>query len=251
MDMHTVFNLEQALLNAWPALQTEHMQGFVVRYALGHTKRANAATPLYPCALPFETLVQEVKTRYRRAQLPPLFRMTPLSPTGLDDYLAQQGWTHFEETLTLALEIPKALKLISVEEAILTLEETASPNWVQGAAKAYGLEDWQEEALFYITQQIRLPAAFVTVYVDKKPVGFGLGVQEGAFVGLYDLAIAPAMRGKGLGGRLVTSLIHWGRSKGATQAYLQVRETNHSARALYGKLGFQEAYRYHHRRFEG
>lgn len=249
--MTSPFLLEQAMLNAWPALQSEHLNGFVMRYANGHTKRSNAATPLYACDLPFETLAKEVKTRYRRASLTPLFRMTPLSPNGLDDYLAAQGWERFEETRGMAMTIPKNLTLTKVEEAILTLEESVSLQWVQGAAKAYGFEPWQEEILFYITQNIRLPAVFCTVYVDKRPVGYGLAVQEGDLVGLYDLAIDPAMRGKGLGKRLITSLLHWGRSKGATIAYLQVREANIKAWGLYEKLGFETAYTYHHRRFVG
>jgi ribosomal protein S18 acetylase RimI-like enzyme len=46
---------------------------------------------------------------------------------------------------------------------------------------------------------------------------------------------------------MVTSLMAWGRSEGATVAYLQVREENEVARALYASLGFRDAYRYTHR----
>jgi ribosomal protein S18 acetylase RimI-like enzyme len=42
-------------------------------------------------------------------------------------------------------------------------------------------------------------------------------------------------------------LMSWGRQQGAERAYLQVREENEVARALYRSLGFSDAYRYTHR----
>ena len=46
---------------------------------------------------------------------------------------------------------------------------------------------------------------------------------------------------------IVTELMAWGRAQGAARAYLQVREENEVARALYRSLGFSDAYRYTHR----
>jgi ribosomal protein S18 acetylase RimI-like enzyme len=43
----------------------------------------------------------------------------------------------------------------------------------------------------------------------------------------------------------------WGRDEGAHSAYLQVREDNEVARALYESLGFESAYRYSHRVMPG
>ena len=57
----------------------------------------------------------------------------------------------------------------------------------------------------------------------------------------------PDLRGIGLGRRIVTSLMAWGRSEGAHSAYLQVREDNEVARSLYESLGFAETYRYVYR----
>ena len=72
-------------------------------------------------------------------------------------------------------------------------------------------------------------------------------VLERGCVGLYDIVIAPAMRGRGLGRALVCGLLHWGRTQGAQWAELQVRTPNRVARGLYESLGFHPLYAYHYR----
>ena len=61
-------------------------------------------------------------------------------------------------------------------------------------------------------------------------MAWGLGVVERGYVGLYDIVVAPDLRGIGLGRRVVTSLMAWGCREGAHSAYLQVREENEIAR---------------------
>ena len=83
--------------------------------------------------------------------------------------------------------------------------------------------------------------------LDDEPVAWGLAVLERGYVGLFDIVVAPDLRGLGLGRQIVCALMAWGREAGADQAYLQVREENEAARALYRGLGFIDAYRYTHR----
>ena len=78
-------------------------------------------------------------------------------------------------------------------------------------------------------------------------VGCGLGVREGEFAGLFDLAVAPAQRGRGHGRQLVEELLRWAASGDARTAYLQVLVQNEVAIRLYERLGFRVAYRYWYR----
>jgi [ribosomal protein S18]-alanine N-acetyltransferase len=57
---------------------------------------------------------------------------------------------------------------------------------------------------------------------------------------ILNLAVAPAGRRHGLGRALVEHVLDELASRGARQVYLEVRESNGPARALYAAQGFKE-----------
>ena len=56
---------------------------------------------------------------------------------------------------------------------------------------------------------------------------------------VFALAIHPDARGRKLGGRLLHELIQQLRGRGATEIFLEVRQDNHAAIALYRRSGFE------------
>lgn len=60
---------------------------------------------------------------------------------------------------------------------------------------------------------------------------------------LLRVAVLPAFRRQGLGRQLLTHLFRKGESKGVSSCFLDVRESNLAARALYESLGFTFQYR--------
>lgn len=90
-------------------------------------------------------------------------------------------------------------------------------------------------------QSILLP------YINKKCIHVGL-VNE-LIVGfavlrvvadeaeLLNIAIAPEQQGRGYGAMLLTAILHVAQSK-ASQCYLEVRESNQAAIALYERFDF-------------
>ena len=58
---------------------------------------------------------------------------------------------------------------------------------------------------------------------------------------IYSVVVDPAARGRGLGARLVHTAQDWAGRRGCAQIYLEVRQDNAAARALYHKLGYVEA----------
>jgi ribosomal-protein-alanine N-acetyltransferase len=55
---------------------------------------------------------------------------------------------------------------------------------------------------------------------------------------LGNVAVGAAARGAGLGGALVDAVVERIRDRGATECYLEVRESNEAAQSLYRQRGF-------------
>lgn len=57
---------------------------------------------------------------------------------------------------------------------------------------------------------------------------------------LANIAVVPEARGRGIGGGLLDHLVGVARDRGARSIFLEVRESNRAARALYAGRGFRE-----------
>ena len=70
------------------------------------------------------------------------------------------------------------------------------------------------------------------------------GADQPSFVDEWEIenvAIAPDARRRGLGTRLVGELLTMAQAQAASAVFLEVRESNHAARALYEKWAFVES----------
>ena len=76
---------------------------------------------------------------------------------------------------------------------------------------------------------------------EGELIGFGVVGIAGDEAEIESLAVSSAARRQGIGRSLCEALMRWARMRGATRALLEVRVSNHTARALYESLGFQEA----------
>jgi len=71
-------------------------------------------------------------------------------------------------------------------------------------------------------------------------VGFIVGRQVAEEWEIENIAVTGAARRRGLGSRLVGELLEHARSRGGKTVFLEVRESNRAARALYEKWAFIE-----------
>ncbi len=83
-------------------------------------------------------------------------------------------------------------------------------------------------------------AATVVVATDTSdaPIGFGILVSAADEAEIANVAVAPAARRRGVGAALVDHLLAAAERAGAAAIYLEVRESNAAARALYHHKGF-------------
>ncbi len=247
IDRNLVQGLEGRLVNAWPSLDYQVYDGWLLRLAKGYSKRANSASPLAAGAMLDDVLVDYMVARFIAANVRPTFRLTSLEHPDVDRILEARGFRLVEPSRALVKTIPDDC---TVDPAVI-LEPKVSTRWVRETAQSYGGEKADDSILVEIVSRIRQTCVFATLDLDDRHVAWGLGVVERGYVGLFDIVVAPDLRGIGLGRRVVTSLMAWGRDEGAHTAYLQVREDNEVARALYEGIGFETAYRYTHRVMPG
>ena len=241
-DHALIRSLEERAFNAWPALQTVFCDGWVFRLSGGYTKRANSANALAPTGA-FPVVLRAAEAFYAAQALPTIFRLSPLAGAEPDAVLDAAGFRAIDETRVMVADLAADAAL----DPDVTIARMPDEAWRHGFAEANAVAPEKRGTHDQVLAAIKLPAAFATLSENGKVLAYGLAVAERGMIGLFDIVTRPAARRRGAGRRLVASLLAWGRSEGATQAYLQVVATNAPAIALYEGFGFREAYRYHYR----
>lgn len=238
--------VEEASLNAWPGLRQVLLDGWVLRFSRGYTKRANSVNPLYPSALGLTEKVDLCEELYRAAGLPCVFRLArPFAPQGLDALLEARGYLPLDPTLVLHLD----LRTADLPEPPAGLREEPLDAWFPLHCRLSGTDPARAPTHRDILEAIAARRATFTLAGGDggEDVACGLGVLEGGVFGLFDLVTAAERRGRGHGAALVGGMLRWARERGATHAYLQVVEANAPARRLYDRLGFRRLYGYAYR----
>jgi [ribosomal protein S18]-alanine N-acetyltransferase len=89
-------------------------------------------------------------------------------------------------------------------------------------------------------------AVFALVHGNgAEAQGFVMGWTAAGDAEVLTVAVVPEARRKGFGAALVTAAGVAALVRGATSIHLEVAEDNAAARALYAKLGYEEAGRRH------
>jgi len=237
--------IEEISLNAWPSLQQILYDGWILRFANGHTKRANSVNPLYRGSQDVHEKIKICEQIYASKNLQPIFRITPLaSPEDLDEILTHSGFEKRDITsvqvMNLELFTPWAAGSIQIWTEF-------SQNWLDSCAHLGGVTIDSQKSLISMLRNIASKKCFAVLLKENAVVSCGLGVLEQQYVGLFEIITARNERRKGFGEELMLNLLSWGKQNGAKKAYLQVVMNNQPALNLYSKLGFQEVYQYFYR----
>jgi N-acetylglutamate synthase len=235
--------LENRALKAWPALETRAAEGWVQRLSDGYTKRANSINALEVDNLLTLEMKNTLETPYQTANLPPIWRLTPLAPAGTDDLLAEAGYRRIEESRVQRATLDDRF----VADPEIRIAAHPSDDWLAGFAALSPVSPQHRGTMARMLRSIAAPVGFARVEDNGQLVAFALGVVDGDHVGLFDVLVAPQARRRGLARRLTRSIGAWGREHGARFCYLQVVATNAAALPLYADLGFETVYSYAYR----
>jgi ribosomal protein S18 acetylase RimI-like enzyme len=236
----TVTMLEHASHTAVPAPRTGFDGPFLLRAFLGGTGRANAASALSPARDPgLAARIPRIEAAYARLGLPVRFRSTPLDPPGLGAILEARGYRPDKASLVLAG--PADFAALDPDTEALPAPDD---DWLSVIATA----DYQTPARRAEKQRapglMTIPAAWMLLRVNGSPAATAQVAADGTLAGIFDVAVHPDFRRRGLARRILAASTAWAKEQGANVAWLQVSADNVPAVALYRGLGLREMYQY-------
>lgn len=214
--------VEHAAALAWPGLEQQWLDGWLLRAGQAATLRANSAIPL---------------DMYARATTIPV----------IIDWYAQRGLTPWLAVPERLLRLPESLPAECETRMMLgdtsadggsdvTLAEQPDDAWLACYAR-----DVPVEVLTAVVDGQVAFASIAGVAVGRAAVTLGPDGQRR--VGISELRVTTDQRRQGYGRAVCAALLGWGREHGATQAYVQVRSDDHAAFDFFASIGFAGQHR--------
>ncbi|GHD69103.1 GNAT family N-acetyltransferase [Jeongeupia chitinilytica] len=244
MTPDRITEIEALTTSAWPARATELVDGWVLRFANGYTKRANSVTPLYRGVQADADKLGYVEQRYNALGQPAIFKLTAAAGQ-LDTMLGARGYAQIDVS---SVQTRMLDDIPTVSDPAVTLYDHVDGVWFNAFATMNGVGTTQRPTALALLKSYVCPVAFAALAEQGRLVACGFAVRQQDSVVLYDIVTDPAQRRRGHGRRLVAALLAWGRRTGAKRCVLQVVAANTAALALYASLGFAEQYSYWYRR---
>lgn len=237
----TILEIERATLTAVPAPRLLFEGPFVVRAYRNGTGRANAACGLDPAEDPdLPARIPRIEAFYARIGQKPRFRSTPLDPAGLKALLLARGYNEVDESQVIGGPLDGFARADAGTEALAGPE----PAWMEVLATAEHQVPARREEKLGMQALLGVPAAWMLLREAGVPAACAFVTADGPLAGLFDLAVRPEFRRRGLGQRVMAAAGAWAAAQGARFAFAQVACTNTASLRLNAGLGLRERYRY-------
>lgn len=235
--------LERHSSKAWPAPEVVRINGWELRFTPGSkSRRVNGLTPMKPAHGLFTETLDLAKRLCDQRGVPCTVRITPAAGAEADAELDHRGAPVLDAT---AVEVAPLSPRFAIDPDVV-VEAAPGPAWLDGMAAANGVKEAEKAVIARLLGDVLYEQAFATALRGGEPVAFARAAFGDGLLGIFHVVTRPDARREGHARRALTSLMAWGRKRGAMRAYLQV-VTDNPARALYRELGFREAYRYVYR----
>lgn len=238
-------NVEELTLHAWPSLQTMTLDGWLLRFANGCTKRANSISPLYEGKENVKEKIEECEALYKENGLATIFKITPFThPSNLDALLEERHYVIHERS---SVKIRGLNHVEKPSNDSISIDAELTNRWLELFSRFSSLDDQQSRDQERIIRNILSRKAFFILYQHEIPVACGFGVVTRGYFGLHHIVTEEKYRNQGYGKQLILNMLSWARDQGIATCYLQVVKHNFPAVKLYQRLGFQEIYEYWYR----
>jgi ribosomal protein S18 acetylase RimI-like enzyme len=232
---------ERASLHFWRPHEQRPIGGWIWRYSNGGSQRANSVATLDDPGMELRQAIATAEMLYAERGAPAWFQVTEVSqPVGLDAELARRGYGINDACVTLALTLPEEASHLETD---VEISETLSDAWFEAYADVI-TPDRRAQARA-ILGRVPGPRAFCALRRNGRVVATALAVALGPVARIKCVATLAAARRTGAAEKVMEAALGWAAGAGANRVGLGVTEANTAARALYTKLGFTIAGRYH------
>ena len=247
--MSTIAALDQLAAQALPAEMSSDLDGWLLRYHYGMTRRANSVLPLRQGKLTSNEKLNIIERFYAEANQPARFQLSPACvPSDLPDILTARGYQVDSTTSLQVADTQTVLARAKPKQFEVWLQKAVTPAWLEHETRFAHPERGQQPAYRSLFESLPNPSTFASLRQENAVIALGLCVlhPEVGKAGLFNIATHTTMRRRGAATTLLYYLTKWAHQHGATQLYLQVETHNTNAKALYAKLGFETHYNYQH-----
>jgi len=245
MEAGLPYRIEEAALNAWPAVKQMDYDGWLLRMTGGPSKRVNSVNLRGSSRLTLAEKVPYCKAAYQREGLPLIFRLPePLTPPALSLALEDLGYRTFDPTWVLGRAVDSEPDLTRD----LDLRQVSSLDFLEARAWMMGVPLASLGYHAAILSLILPEKSLVCLFEDGWPAACGMGVVQGELLGYFSIYTRPSVRRRGYARAVMAALSQWGLDLGAAYGYLQVEGDNEPALAMYAALGFERLFSYSYRK---
>lgn len=240
--------LEQRVVEAWPAAETEELDGWLLRSSGGPTHRGNSAATLTAGhALSLDERIQRTERWYAERGRKAMFQIGPCAqPAELDQRLERRGYQKCGGAIA-AVAPSATVEQHSRCELQTRVELQPSAAWLaiaEGSSRHAGSRDTFRGFL----QRLGPRCRYVTVWLaPEQPAAICLGITSPGRLGVNAMHTIRELRKRGAARAALHALAAHALQGGYGELYLLVESENTAARALYSRSGFQDVYAYHYR----
>jgi N-acetylglutamate synthase len=218
-------NVEHAAALAWPGVEQDWYDGWLLRAAGGHTHRGNSAVPLGAAA--------------DASALPAIV-----------DWYGARGLTPWLSIPDRLVHLPRLAPLLETVVMVRALDADGPAQGVRLASMPDNdwLRRYERDLPTDVLTAVR-GGEVVFASIDDAAVGRAAVTEapDGTrWVGMSAVRVAEAHRRRGHARRLCGALLRWGAERAASRAYVQVLADNAAGIGLYESMGFAVQ---HHSRY--
>lgn len=244
--------LQRLMVGGMPPLESARVGDWLLRAANGYTGRANSVLAIGDPGMSLEAAVAQVCAWYAERDQPALVQSpheTGADPTAsaLGSLLVQQDWHFFLRTSVMTKAAsndgPTAGDASATGLRVEVSDEPTDDWWHTASPRALDHRD----TLSRMLEQVR-PAAYLTAYLDDRPVGHVRLALADGWSGIFDVHTDPDARGRGVARALMRQAELTASERRIPLQYLQVAADNVAAVALYEALDWQVHHEYHYAR---